>query len=89
MKHAAALRPLLTTWQWQAAAACRGLPSAAFFSPTGERGEARERREQAAKRICAGCPVREECAAFAVALGERHGTWGGLTDKERRGAWRN
>ncbi|MFD0634201.1 WhiB family transcriptional regulator [Catenulispora yoronensis] len=52
-------------------------------------GEARERREQAAKRICAGCPVREECAAFAVALGERHGTWGGLTDKERRGAWRN
>jgi WhiB family redox-sensing transcriptional regulator len=83
MKNPAALRPLAALWDWQASAACRGQDSLVFFSPTGERGPARARRERRAKQICAGCAVRDECAAFAAALGERHGTWGGLTDKER------
>ena len=84
MKNPAALRPLATLWDWQASAACRGLDSASFFSPTGERGPARAQRERRAKQICSGCGVRAECATFATALGEQHGTWGGLTDKERR-----
>ncbi|WP_310963660.1 WhiB family transcriptional regulator [Nocardioides terrisoli] len=30
-----------------------------------------------AKRLCAGCPVREMCLAGAIARAEPHGVWGG------------
>jgi WhiB family redox-sensing transcriptional regulator len=33
--------------------------------------------------ICSACPVRVECASSALANGEEHGTWGGLSEKER------
>lgn len=39
---------------------------------------------RAAKRICAGCPVRAECLADALAHDERFGVWGGLSERERR-----
>ncbi|MFL6112391.1 MAG: WhiB family transcriptional regulator [Catenulispora sp.] len=71
-------------WEWQLSAACRGLESARFFSPSGERGRARAERERSARAICGGCVVREECARFAAESGERHGVWGGLTDRERQ-----
>lgn len=38
----------------------------------------------AAIAICARCPVRAECLAHALAIGERHGIWGGLTARQRR-----
>jgi WhiB family redox-sensing transcriptional regulator len=37
-----------------------------------------------AKAVCAGCEVREQCLAQALANGERYGVWGGLTPDERR-----
>ncbi|WP_336873902.1 WhiB family transcriptional regulator [Rhodococcus qingshengii] len=37
-----------------------------------------------AKRVCAGCEVRVDCLAFALANDERFGVWGGLTASERR-----
>lgn len=37
-----------------------------------------------AKRMCARCPVIDECLAYALQQGERHGVWGGKTDVERR-----
>lgn len=56
-----------------------------FFPPfAGERKNDKRAREQQAKAICATCPVRAECLAVAVAAGERHGVWGGLTSDERR-----
>jgi WhiB family transcriptional regulator, redox-sensing transcriptional regulator len=36
----------------------------------------------AAKRVCAGCPARRECLAFALTHGV-HGIWGGTTEAER------
>lgn len=33
---------------------------------------------------CGRCPLRELCAAYAMAAGERDGIWGGLTPGERR-----
>jgi hypothetical protein len=33
---------------------------------------------------CVGCPVRVECAAYAIAAAERFGIWGGTTPAERR-----
>ncbi|MFF9018889.1 WhiB family transcriptional regulator [Streptomyces eurythermus] len=77
-------RPLLAEWEWQADAACRGMDSAIFFSPPGERGRERRRREDAARAICRDCPVSGPCARFAQASRQHYGTWGGQTEAERR-----
>ena len=37
-----------------------------------------------ARAVCARCPVRNECLAFALEHDERFGMWGGLTPRERR-----
>lgn len=37
-----------------------------------------------AKAVCAVCPVRDECLAYALSRGERHGVWGGHSERERR-----
>lgn len=70
-------------WDWQMHAACRGMESEKFFHPDGERGSRRDQREAEAKRVCAGCPVRLECAEHAIAVREPYGVWGGLTEDER------
>jgi WhiB family redox-sensing transcriptional regulator len=44
---------------------------------------ARLRRDRAAKAICAGCPVKAECADYAIRAREPYGVWGGLTEEER------
>lgn len=41
-------------------------------------------RIEAAKTICGRCPVQADCLQFALAHGEDHGVWGGLTEGERR-----
>lgn len=38
----------------------------------------------AAKKICAGCPVREECLEYAVRGRIEDGIWGGLGERARR-----
>lgn len=38
----------------------------------------------AAKEHCDICPVRIECLSSALARGEQHGIWGGLTTEERK-----
>nr|WP_078489694.1 WhiB family transcriptional regulator [Streptomyces bikiniensis] len=39
-------------WNWQMAAACRGVGTEVFFHPEGERGQERAAREEAAKAVC-------------------------------------
>ena len=70
-------------WDWQLDAACRGSDVAAFFHPEGERGPSRVAREQAAKAICAACPVRTLCAEHALEVREPYGVWGGLSEEDR------
>jgi DNA-binding CsgD family transcriptional regulator len=47
---------------------------------------------QAAKKICDGCPVQQQCAAFAqqaeadYAHNHRHGLWGGRSPRQRANA---
>lgn len=55
---------------------CVEVPPKTFF-PTDEIGEDR------AKRLCQGCPLLEQCLEFALVKGEKHGVWGGKTEKER------
>ncbi|WP_225448461.1 WhiB family transcriptional regulator [Streptacidiphilus sp. P02-A3a] len=78
--------PVSELWEWQLTAACRGMDSEVFFSPSGERGSRRRRREAAARQVCRACPVRTPCAAFALATSEPHGLWGGLSETERLNA---
>jgi WhiB family transcriptional regulator, redox-sensing transcriptional regulator len=79
---------LMEFWSWHVEAACRAVDMSLFYSPEGERGPRKRRRERAAKEICAGCKVAEVCAAFAVATQEPYGTWGGLSEGDRRKLWR-
>jgi WhiB family transcriptional regulator, redox-sensing transcriptional regulator len=67
------------TSDWRQQARCRGADSELFY-PAGEDLAAAE----PAKRICARCPVREPCLEYALATREKHGVWGGLTERERR-----
>jgi WhiB family transcriptional regulator, redox-sensing transcriptional regulator len=70
---------------WQLRAACCGADAALFFAPNYfERREEKDAREAKAKAICAVCPVREPCLAYALGIRERHGVWGGLNEFERR-----
>jgi WhiB family transcriptional regulator, redox-sensing transcriptional regulator len=75
--------PVADNWDWQRRGACRGRDSAQFFHPDGERGSSRVRREEAAKLVCASCPVRPECAAHALTVQEPYGVWGGFTETDR------
>jgi WhiB family redox-sensing transcriptional regulator len=57
-------------------AACRGVDTDVFF-PTSEANA------EAAKEICATCPVREQCLEYALDTRPPDGVWGGLTPIER------
>jgi WhiB family redox-sensing transcriptional regulator len=74
---------------WRPRAACRAVEGDLFFPADGERGLAKRRRERAAKAVCVGCPVREECASYAISTREPHGVWGGLSERERERIWRD
>ena len=41
-------------------------------------------QNQAAKRVCQGCPFFDTCRTYALAH-ERYGVWGGTTGNERVG----
>jgi WhiB family redox-sensing transcriptional regulator len=68
---------------WQPLAACAPSQISLFFVPDDVPAADRRRRENAAKLICASCPVREDCLRYAIDAGERHGIWGGKTATER------
>ncbi|MEI5035478.1 WhiB family transcriptional regulator [Streptomyces sp. CA-278952] len=69
---------------WHSDAACRRDEAGLFFAPSKEPTAARLAREEAAKRVCARCPVMVECQEHALMQPEPYGVWGGLTAAERR-----
>lgn len=74
---------LIPSWYpWRERAACRDLDTDLFF-PVGEGPEAQAQAD-AAKQVCASCPVREECLSFALATRQEAGVFGGMTEEERR-----
>lgn len=62
---------------WTDLALCQYTDPEVFFP---EKGQA----TAPAKRICTRCPVTEQCLTYALAGDERHGIWGGLSERERR-----
>jgi WhiB family transcriptional regulator, redox-sensing transcriptional regulator len=67
---------------WRDSAACRHVDTELFF-PIGKAGAAVAETRRA-KLVCAGCPVRRACLAFALATGQEYGIWGGYDEDERR-----
>ena len=76
--------PMVDDQQWMDEAACKGRTTL-FFGIAGERPERRARRELAARRMCADCPVMAPCRALARA-GRENGFWGGESEEERAAA---
>lgn len=70
------LQDLLGRPQWMARGACRGMDTDLFVTRRGESLDA-------AREVCARCPVRAECLAFALADPAIVGTWGGTSARER------
>jgi WhiB family redox-sensing transcriptional regulator len=75
---------------WRDEAECIGVPTEMFFWVG---GNGKDRQSTAAKKICSGCDVREQCLAEAmdfernVHRAERAGIWGGLGPGERYRLW--
>ena len=67
---------------WRESAACRCCDPELFF-PIGNSGPALV-QAQRAKAICARCPVRQRCLAFALDTHQEYGIWGGRDEGERR-----
>jgi WhiB family redox-sensing transcriptional regulator len=62
---------------WKQLGNCRGVDAEIFYPVTDE--EADE-----ARAVCSDCPVIEVCLEHAITVREKHGVWGGLTERERR-----
>lgn len=72
------LEELAPPGDWARRGRCRSAPIAVFFP---ERGD----DVNVARNICRGCPVLDECRAYALsAPSQLQGVWGGLTNGDRR-----
>ena len=70
---------------WWAEAACREPHPGADWFPSRPSSKAAE----AARAVCAGCPARGPCLAYARAKQELVGIWAGTSWQERRGMCRD
>jgi len=73
---------LTVTTDWRTLSECRDSDPNLFF-PVGSTGPAVE-QIAAAKKICASCPVNEECLQYALETNQEAGVWGGYAEDERR-----
>ena len=62
---------------WMQRGLCRQIPPTTFFPSDGVGVDI-------ARRICATCPVREQCLEYALEQRIDHGVWGGCSERERR-----
>lgn len=63
--------------EWMDQANCAGVDPELFFPDRG--ASTRE-----AKAVCQACVVRVECLDYALDHSEKHGIWGGRSERERR-----
>lgn len=62
---------------WMTRGLCANVPPATFFPSDGAGVEV-------ARRICATCPVKDDCLEHALVNRIDHGVWGGCSERERR-----
>jgi WhiB family redox-sensing transcriptional regulator len=64
---------------WRLYAACQGVDPDLFYSGQGDNFT-----NQAARAVCATCPVKAPCLEYALVNVEKFGVWGGKSERERR-----
>lgn len=74
------LDPAMFDAEWRRRAACRLVPADQRWIFWPGRGD--HRALAAAKRVCASCPVADQCLDVALSAGEP-GVWGGTSEVER------
>lgn len=69
--------PDVQVYDWRDEALCAyvGSPDSWFPGPGGT--------PKVVRKVCALCPVRQECLMFAIENGEFYGIWGGMVESER------
>jgi WhiB family transcriptional regulator, redox-sensing transcriptional regulator len=67
---------------WRDDALCKEerIPTTMFY-PDRKRGDVAAAE---ARKICLRCPVRLDCARWAMDAGEDHGVWGGASPRQRQ-----
>jgi WhiB family redox-sensing transcriptional regulator len=71
---------------WVSKAACRDKDTSMFFPGRGD-----SQSMNRARKICAECPVTDDCLAYALRTDQEFGVWGGKSIREReamRAVWR-
>ncbi|MEU1185718.1 WhiB family transcriptional regulator [Streptomyces sp. NPDC005820] len=68
---------------WRERAACLHVEDPDLFFPIGVSGLTFAQVD-AAKTVCARCPVVKQCLDWALLVGHVEGIWGGTTESERR-----
>jgi WhiB family transcriptional regulator, redox-sensing transcriptional regulator len=68
-----------TSWIERGRCQTERVPTYIFFPERGERDAVDQ-----AKAICADCPVKDDCLAYALRTNQPYGIWGGKSGKERR-----
>lgn len=71
-------RPPVPIGPWILDGLCVGVEDPEIFFPPHGEGKA-----DAAKAICADCPVKRQCLKYALKAPEEYGVWGGLDEIER------
>jgi WhiB family transcriptional regulator, redox-sensing transcriptional regulator len=66
--------------RWVDKAACRDEPDKDIWFASKDAQDA----ELAAKAVCARCPVRDACRAWALETNQTSGIWGGMSEAELR-----
>ena len=66
-----------STTGWMALGTCRMYAPSMFFPSDGVGVDK-------ARKICAACPVKNECLEHALEHRIEHGVWGGCSERERR-----
>jgi WhiB family transcriptional regulator, redox-sensing transcriptional regulator len=66
-----------STTAWMALGLCRMYSPSTFFPSDGVGVDK-------ARKICASCPVKNECLEHALEHRIEHGVWGGCSERERR-----
>lgn len=70
-------------YDWQANAACAGLPTDMFYYEDFARGPERDEKAQAAIAVCMTCPVIDACLTDAIVRQDRFSIQGGTTPEDR------
>ena len=63
--------------EWMARSACGPEDDMLFYPPEGLPQTEKDLLRARALRVCADCPVQDQCYNFAITNGERFGVWGG------------